>query len=145
VLFFIARIHPFELSLRGAESVNNGPTEGDKGEEECRGLSDCSGTATICNLGNRVFALQNTCDTSFSTAKFNVAALQDTNVSRCNRVDTNVADLKTTTVTRCNRVDDNVATLQTIADSILKDIYKRDYVIVTRLGHFFERICQLMT
>jgi hypothetical protein len=24
-------------------------------------------------------------------------------------------------------------------------IYIRDYVIVTRLGHFFERICQLMT
>jgi hypothetical protein len=24
-------------------------------------------------------------------------------------------------------------------------IYKRDYVIVTRLSHFFERICQLMT
>jgi hypothetical protein len=24
-------------------------------------------------------------------------------------------------------------------------IYKRDYVIVTWLGHFFERICQLMT
>jgi hypothetical protein len=27
----------------------------------------------------------------------------------------------------------------------LSNIYKRDYVIVTRLGHFFERICQLMT
>jgi hypothetical protein len=24
-------------------------------------------------------------------------------------------------------------------------IYKRDYVIVTWLGHFFERLCQLMT
>jgi hypothetical protein len=24
-------------------------------------------------------------------------------------------------------------------------IYKRDYVIVTQLGHFFEIICQLMT
>jgi hypothetical protein len=27
----------------------------------------------------------------------------------------------------------------------LNCIYKRDYVIVTWLGHFFERICQLMT
>jgi hypothetical protein len=40
----IARIHagnvgdPKGLSLRGAESVNAGPTEGDQGEDERRGL-----------------------------------------------------------------------------------------------------------
>jgi hypothetical protein len=32
-----------------------------------------------------------------------------------------------------------------ILDKMGDDIYIRDYVIVTRLGHFFERICQLMT